>query len=96
MIIEMTGMEIANASLLDEATAAAEAMIMMFNARSRDKVKSGANKFIADNSIFMQTRDVLITRAAPLGIEIQFIDYTLFEADSTVFGVLGPVPCFHR
>ncbi len=92
MITGLTGMEIANASLLDEATAAGEAMIMMFNARSREKVKAGANKFIADNSIFRQTRDVLITRAAPLGIEIQFIDYTLFEADSTVFGVLVQYP----
>jgi glycine dehydrogenase len=92
MITGLTGMEIANASLLDEATAAGEAMIMMFNARSREKVKAGANKFIADNSVFRQTRDVLITRAAPLGIEIEFIDYTLFEADSRVFGVLVQYP----
>ncbi|MCK7541816.1 MAG: hypothetical protein MZV63_68510 [Marinilabiliales bacterium] len=42
-------------------------MIMMFNARSRDKVKAGASRFLVDNSVFKQTRDVLITRAAPLG-----------------------------
>ena len=92
VITGLTGMEIANASLLDEATAGAEAMIMMFNARSREKAKAGANKFIVDNSVFRQTRDVLITRAAPLGIDIQFTDYTLFEPDSSVFGVLVQYP----
>ncbi len=92
MIMSLTGMEIANASLLDEATAGAEAMIMMHNARSREKAKAGANKFIVDNSVFLQTRDVLITRAAPLGIDIQFIDYTLFEPDNSVFGVLVQYP----
>jgi glycine dehydrogenase len=92
MITGLTGMEIANASLLDEATAGAEAMIMMFNARSREKAKAGANKFIVDNSVFRQTHDVLITRAAPLGIDIQFTDYTLFEPDSSVFGVLVQYP----
>jgi glycine dehydrogenase len=92
MVTGLTAMEIANASLLDEATAAAEAMIMMFNARSRDKVKAGATRFIADNSIFRQTRDVLVTRAAPLGIDIQFMDYTQFEPDSMVFGVLVQYP----
>lgn len=92
MIMSLTAMEIANASLLDEATAAAEAMIMMFNARSREKVKAGANKFVVDNSVFRQTRDVLITRAAPLGIDIQFIDYVTFEPDNMLFGVLVQYP----
>jgi glycine dehydrogenase len=92
MISSLTGMEIANASLLDEATAAAEAMIMMFNARSRDKVKAGAVSFIVDNSIFFQTRDVLVTRAAPLGIDIRFMDYTQFEPDSMTFGVMVQYP----
>ena len=55
MVIELTGMEIANASLLDEATAAAEAMIMMFNARSRTAIKAGANKFFVDEDVFIQT-----------------------------------------
>jgi len=55
MVIELTGMEIANASLLDKSTAAAEAMIMMFNARSRAAVKTGANKFFVDDDIFLQT-----------------------------------------
>jgi glycine dehydrogenase len=92
MITGLTAMDIANASLLDEATAAAEAMIMMFNARSRDKVKAGANRFIVDNDVFRQTRDVLITRAAPLGIDIRFIDYEDFTPESSLFGVLVQYP----
>jgi glycine dehydrogenase len=70
VIIDLTGLEIANASLLDEATAAAEAMIMMFNARSRAAVKAGANKFFLDEDIFIQTFDVIKTRSEPLGIEL--------------------------
>ena len=62
MVIELTGMQIANASLLDESTAAAEAMIMMFNARSRAAVKAGTNKFFVDEDIFLQTMDVIRTR----------------------------------
>ena len=92
MVTSLTAMEIANASLLDEATAAAEAMVMMYNARSRDKVKAGANRFLVDNSVFRQTRDVLITRAAPLDIDIQFIDYKQIETDSMLFGVLVQYP----
>ncbi len=92
MVTGLTGMEIANASLLDEATAGAEAMIMMYNARSRDKVKAGANTFMVDNSVFRQTRDVLITRAAPLDIDIQFVDYTQIEPDVQLFGVLVQYP----
>ena len=92
MVSSLTAMDIANASLLDESTAAAEAMIMMYNARSRDKVKAGANLFLVDNSVFKQTRDVLITRAAPLDIDIQFIDYTQFEPDSRLFGMLVQYP----
>ncbi|MBE0668721.1 MAG: glycine dehydrogenase (aminomethyl-transferring), partial [Bacteroidales bacterium] len=92
MITGLTAMAIANASLLDESTAAAEAMIMMLNARSRDKAKAGAVKFLVDNGVFVQTRDVLITRAAPLGIDIQFTDYREFEIDSSVFGVIVQYP----
>jgi len=92
MVTSLTAMEIANASLLDESTAAAEAMVMMYNARSRDKVKAGANRFLVDNSVFRQTRDVLITRAAPLDIDIQFIDYTQFEPEAQIFGVLVQYP----
>jgi glycine dehydrogenase len=92
MIAGLTAMDIANASLLDEATAAAEAMIMMFNARSRDKVKAGANQFIVDNQVFKQTKDVLVTRAEPLGIDIRFSEYTGMEPDERLFGVLVQFP----
>ena len=92
MISGLTAMDIANASLLDESTAAAEAMIMMFNARPRDKARAGANLFLVDNAVFRQTRDVLITRAAPLDIDIQFIDYIQIEPDSNLFGVLVQYP----
>jgi len=70
MIIDLTGLQIANASLLDESTAAAEAMIMMHNARSRAAVKAGANKFFVDEDIFAQTLDVIKTRSKPLEIEL--------------------------
>ncbi len=92
MVAGLTAMDIANASLLDESTAAAEAMIMMYNARSRDKVKGGANLFLVDNSVFRQTRDVLITRAAPLDIDIQFIDYKQVEPDARLFGMIVQYP----
>jgi glycine dehydrogenase len=92
MVSSLTAMDIANASLLDESTAAAEAMIMMYNARSRDKVKGGANLFLVDNSVFKQTRDVLVTRAAPLDIDIQFVDYKQIEPGAQLFGVLVQYP----
>jgi len=92
MIIELTGMEIANASLLDESTAAAEAMIMMFNARSRASVKAGANKFFVDNDIFLQTIDVLKTRSNPLGIELVFGKYTEANFNESYFGSIVQYP----
>jgi glycine dehydrogenase len=92
VIIEMTGMEIANASLLDESTAAAEAMIMMFNARSRAAVKDGANKFFVDADIFPQTLDVIKTRSGPLGIELVHGKYTSAFFDKSFFGSIVQYP----
>jgi glycine dehydrogenase len=92
MITELTGMEIANASLLDESTAAAEAMIMMYNARSRASVKAGANKFFVDDDIFPQTLDVIITRSKPLGIELVTGKYTTISFNSSFFGSLVQYP----
>jgi glycine dehydrogenase len=92
MVIELTGMEIANASLLDESTAASEAMIMMFNARSRTAVKAGANKFFVDDDIFLQTLDVLKTRSAPLGIELITGKYDQFIFNESVFGAIVQYP----
>ena len=95
MITELTGMQIANASLLDESTAAAEAMIMMFNARSRAAVKAGANKFFVDEDIFLQTIDILETRSKPLGIELVYGTYTQAKFDESYFGSLIQYPgCF--
>ncbi|MGB4292138.1 MAG: aminomethyl-transferring glycine dehydrogenase [Bacteroidales bacterium] len=92
MIIELTGMEIANASLLDESTAAAEAMIMMFNARPKEAVRAGAVKFFVDNDIFLQTLDVLKSRSAPLGIELVTGNYEEFTPDNTFFGAIIQYP----
>jgi glycine dehydrogenase len=92
MIIDLTGMQIANASLLDESTAAAEAMIMMFNARSRAAVKGGANKFFVDDDIFLQTLDVLKTRSEPLGIELVVGKYTEAVLDGSFFGSMIQYP----
>ncbi|MCK4747524.1 MAG: aminomethyl-transferring glycine dehydrogenase, partial [Bacteroidales bacterium] len=92
MVMELTGMEIANASLLDEASAAAEAMIMFFNARSRSAVKAGKKRFFVDENIFPQTRSVLMTRADSLGIELKFGSYTDFAPDGDTFGCLIQYP----
>jgi glycine dehydrogenase len=92
MITELTGMEIANASLLDESTAAAEAMIMMFNARSRAAVKAGVNRFFVDEDIFLQTVDVLKTRSKPLGIELVMGKYDKITIDDSFFGAMVQYP----
>jgi len=92
MIIDLTGMEIANASLLDEATAAAEAMIMMFNTRSREAVKAGVNKFFVDDDVFLQTMDVINTRSKPLGIELVTGKFNEAVLDNTVFGAFIQYP----
>lgn len=92
MVVDLTGMQIANASLLDEATAAAEAMIMMFNARSREAVKAGANKFFLDEDVFIQTQDVIETRSEPLGIEVVIGKYSEAVLDEKFFGVFVQYP----
>ena len=92
MVMELSGMEIANASLLDEATAAAEAMIMFYNARSRSAVREGKNKFFVDEQVFPQTLAVLITRAEPLGIELEIGSYLDASLDASFFGVLVQYP----
>jgi glycine dehydrogenase len=92
MVMELTGMEMANASLLDESTAAAEAMIMFLNARSRADVKAGKKRFFVDENIFPQTKSVLITRALPLGIELIFGSYETVSLDESLFGCLVQYP----
>lgn len=92
MIVDLTKMELANCSLLDEATAAAEAMIMMFNLRPRAKAKKGANILHVDPNIFSQTLDVIITRAEPLGIEVITEDFRNFEFNEKIFGSIVQYP----
>lgn len=91
MVMDLTGMEIANASLLDEATAAAEAMAMLFNNRSREAVKNGANKFFVSNECYPQTIDLLKTRSTPMGIELVIGDHKTAAFDN-VYGVLLQYP----
>lgn len=92
MVMELTSLEIANASLLDEATAAAEAMIMLYNSRSREKAKQNANVFLVDNNIFPQTLDVLKTRSESLGIVVKVEDYTNFTFTEDAFGAIVQYP----
>lgn len=92
MISDLTGLPIANASLLDEATAAAEAMIMAFNARPRDLVKRNTRKFFVSLNVFPQTLAVMTTRAIPLGIEIVTGDHTAIDFSEEFFGGLVQYP----
>ncbi len=93
VVIELTKMEIANASLLDEATAAAEAMIMMYNSRSKTHVQNESNILFVDENVFPQTLDVLKTRSAPLGIELMIGKSCECKFQSTkVFGIIIQYP----
>ena len=92
MVCELTAMEIANASLLDEATAAAEAMVMMYNLRSRQMAKAGVNVMLVDEKVWQQTLDVLVTRANPLGIELKIQPKDSFEFSEDVFGTIIQYP----
>ncbi len=92
MVCGLTGMELANASLLDESTAAAEAMVMMANLRSRKMVKAGVNTVLVDDKMWPQTHDVLKTRALPLGFDLKILPKENFEFDENVFGVIVQYP----
>jgi len=92
MVSDLTALPIANASLLDEATAAAEAMAMLFNHRNKDHDHPVAPKFLADEKIFAQTKDVLITRAKPVGIELVFANFQTIQLDETFFGAIVQYP----
>src|SRR6266496_1087938 len=91
IVSDLTALPIANASLLDEATAAAEAMNMFFHQVNRtEEIRSA--KFFVDNEIFPQTKDVIVTRAAPLGIEIVFGDHKKIKIDDSFFGAIIQYP----
>jgi glycine dehydrogenase len=91
MITDLTGMSIANASLLDEATAAAEAMAMIFHHVNKTDVISKPKLFV-DNHIFPQTKDVLVTRAEPIGVELVHGDYKTASIDNSYFGAIVQYP----
>ena len=92
VIMELTGMELANASMLDESTAAVEAMVMIFNLRSRTAIKKGANVFFVDENMFPQTIEVLKNRAEPLGIELEIGRYDQARFNEKTFGALAQYP----
>lgn len=92
MIMDLTAMPIANASLLDEATAAAEALAMFYSNRSRNQVKNNANKFLISATCFPQTIDVVRTRAVPYGIELVIADVMKTPLDESYFGMLLQYP----
>ena len=92
MVMDLTAMPIANASLLDEATAAAEALAMFYSNRSKDKIKNGGNKFFISETVFSQTIDVVRTRALPYGIELVIADANTTSLDDSFFGALIQYP----
>ena len=92
IISDLTGMELANASLLDESTAAAEAMTMLFDVRSRDQKKNNVLKFFVSEEILPQTLSLLKTRSIPLGIELVVGNHEEFEYSADFYGVLLQYP----
>ena len=92
MITDLTGLPVANASLLDEGTAAAEAMHLLHDVRSRAKGKAIANKMFIDENVFPQTIDVIKGRALPLNFEIVVGDASTFEASEEYFALLVQYP----
>lgn len=92
MVADLTGMQVANASLLDEGTAAAEAMAMLHGLVNKQTNGSQRNRFFVSEKVFVQTIDVLRTRALPQSIELVVGDHQNVEFDSTFFGALLQYP----
>ena len=95
MICDLTGMELANASLLDESTAAAEAMALLFDIRERDQKKNNVNKFFVSDEILPQTLSVLQTRSIPIGIEIVVGKHEDFTFSDEFYGAILQYPGKH-
>ncbi len=91
-VIELTGMEIANASLLDEGTAAAEAMALLFDVRTREQKKNNVSKFFVSEEILPQTLSVLQTRSTPLNIELVVGNHETFDFSTDFFGAILQYP----
>lgn len=92
MVTDLTKMEIANASLLDEATAGAEAMIMFYNSRSRDQKKEGVNKFFISANCFAQTIEVVLGRAANIEVEVVVGNPNEIDLSEGFFGAIVQLP----
>lgn len=92
MVMDLTAMPIANASLLDEATAAAEAVFMFYSNRSREKQKAGAHKLFVSETCFPQVIDVIKTRSNPVGIEVVVGNAASFSVDASFFGAIIQYP----
>ncbi|MCI0449922.1 MAG: aminomethyl-transferring glycine dehydrogenase [Chlorobi bacterium] len=90
MVIDLTGLPVANASLLDEGTAAAEAMHMLYAARKAEK--KNANKFFVSDECFPQTIDVLKTRCEPIGVDLVIVDFKSLELTDDIFAILVQYP----
>ena len=95
MVCDLTGMELANASLLDEGTAAAEAMAMLFDVRERAQKKASVNKFFVSQEILPQTLSVLQTRALPIGIELVIGNHEEYDVNEEFFGAIVQYPAKH-
>ena len=92
MVTDLTGMELANASLLDESTAAAEAMTMLYELRNRDQKKNNVTKFFVSEEVLPQTISLLYTRAIPLGIELVIGNHQSFDFSTDFYGALIQYP----
>ena len=92
MVSDLTGLPIANASLLDEGTAAAEAMSMFFSLKNKRNKGESIKKFLVSDEVFPQTIALLNTRAIPLGIEVEVVPTANFDLDEQVFGILLQYP----
>ena len=95
MVCDLTGMELANASLLDESTAAAEAMALLYDVRERAQKKAAVNKFFVSEEILPQTLSVLQTRAIPIGVELVIGNHQEFDFSTEFFGAILQYPGKH-
>ena len=95
MVCDLTGMELANASLLDESTAAAEAMALLYDVRERTQKKAAVNKFFVSEEMLPQTLSVLQTRAIPIGVELVIGNHQEFDFSTEFFGAILQYPGKH-
>ena len=95
LVCDLTGLPLANSSLLDEGTAAAEAMIMLFNARSRKQKKMTSNQFFVSEQLLPQTVDILKTRSTPMNIELVIGNHEEVVLNDNYFGAILQYPAKH-